>query len=83
MIAKLIKVNVNPGQLDQYLAAQEVWNRETRSAPGYLGHFCGRSPDTPDVIYLQFFWRSRDDLDRWMAEDHDRIAALASVVSHN
>lgn len=82
MITKLIKVCVKPGHLDAYLATQELWNRETRSAPGYLGCACGRDPSEPNVVYLQCFWRSREDLERWMEADHDRIAAVAKADEH-
>ncbi len=81
-VVKLITVQVKPGHLDGYLAAQEIWNRETRSAPGYLGGRCGQSPDDPLTVRLMFFWRSRSDLEQWMATDHDRIAALAGADEH-
>lgn len=29
-----------------------------------------------------FFWRSREDLERWMAREHDRIAARAGAELH-
>ncbi|MGD2109056.1 MAG: DUF4937 domain-containing protein, partial [Phycisphaerae bacterium] len=82
MITKLIKVNVKPGHMDQYLAAQEVWNRESRPAPGYLGCDCSRDTADPSIVYLHCVWRTRADLDRWMATDHDRIAALAGADDH-
>lgn len=77
MIVKLIRVYVKPGHMPDYLAAQAVWNRETRKADGFVSQFCGRDPQQPDIVQLIFFWRSRQDLDRWMAEEHDRIEALA------
>ena len=82
MIAKFITVYVRPGHMDRYLAAQRIWNRETLGAPGYVGHCCWSDPDRDDVVHLQFFWRSRDDLDRWMRDDHDRIATLADADAH-
>jgi len=82
MVIKLIGVFLKPGHRDEFLAAQRVWNRETRAAPGYLGCLCSQEPNKPDVIYLQLFWRSRADLDDWMATDHDRIAALAGPDQH-
>lgn len=82
MVLKMITVHVKPGHWDQYCAAQKVWNRETRSAPGYLGGFCGRSCPGHNVAQLVFFWRSRADLDEWMATDHDRIADLAKADEH-
>ncbi len=82
MIVKLIEVSVKPGHWDDYLAAQEIWNRETRGATGFMGGFCGRCEDEHDKVRLLFFWRSRDDLDRWMQTEHDRIAALAKADEH-
>ena len=82
MVVKQIKVYVKPEHMNDYLEAQKVWNRETRKAPGYLGHFCGREPKEPNIVYLFFYWRSREDLDRWMANEHDRIAALARAEAH-
>ena len=82
MVVKLITVYLKPGHRQGYLAAQEVWNRETAKAPGYLGCFCGQDPGEPDVLRLQFFWRSRAELERWMTADHDRIAALARADDH-
>ncbi len=75
MVVKFIKVFVKPGRMKEYLAAQEIWNRETCSATAYLGSFCGRCKDEPDCVFLLFFWRSREALDHWMATEHDRIAA--------
>ena len=82
MIVKFIKVYVKPGHMDAYLTAQEVFNRETPDATGYRGHFCGRRAEDLNLVYLMFFWRSRKDLDRWMAREHDRIAARAGVEAH-
>ncbi len=82
MVVKFIKVFVKPGRMDDYLAAQNVWNRETRNHPACLGSFCGRCEDEPDCVFLLFFWRSREALDRWMATEHDRIAALAKADEH-
>ncbi len=82
MVVKLIEVSVKPGHWDDYLAAQEIWNRETRGATGFVGGFCGRCDGESDIVRLLFFWRSRDDLDRWMQTEHDRIAALAKADEH-
>ncbi len=64
------------------MAAQAIWNRETRVAPGYLGGYCGGSSPDGEVVQLILFWRSRADLERWMASDHDRIAELAKADEH-
>ncbi len=82
MIVKFIKVFVKPGHLQAYLAAQEIWNREMHGAAGFLGSFCGRCGDEAEEAYVLLFWRSRDDLDRWMRTEHDRIAALAAADEH-
>jgi quinol monooxygenase YgiN len=82
MIVKHVTVYLKPGHLEQFLAAQEVWNRETRKAPGYLGGYCGRSAEEPHTLILLLYWRSRADLDKFMAGDHDRVAALARADEH-
>ncbi len=82
MVVKFIKVFVKPGRMDDYLSAQAIWNRETRNDAGCLGSYCGRCEDEPDCVFLLFFWRSREALDRWMASEHDRIAALAGAHEH-
>ncbi len=82
MIVKFITVFVKPGRMASYLSAQEIWNRETRNDAACLGSYCGRCEDEPDCVFLLFFWRSREALDRWMATEHDRIAALARADEH-
>ncbi len=79
MICKLITVHVKPGYLTEYLEAQEVWNRESCRDPSCLGYFCGQEPAAPDIVQSQFFWRSREDYERWMETDHDRIAEMAGA----
>ena len=82
MIIKFIKIFVKPGRMASYLAAQEIWNRETRKDAACLGSYCGRCEDEPDCVFLLFFWQSREALDHWMATEHDRIAALAKAHEH-
>jgi heme-degrading monooxygenase HmoA len=82
MIVKLIEVQAKPGHLAEYLAAQEIWNRETRRAQGFLGLFCGQSRKEENVVHLIFYWRSLADYEHWMATDHDRIARLADAEAH-
>ncbi len=82
MIVKFIKVIVKPGRMTSYLAAQEIWNRETRNDPACFGGYCGRCEDEPNCVFLLFFWRSREALDHWMATQHDRIADLAKADEH-
>ncbi len=82
MIVKSIKVFVKPGRMDDYLAAQQIWNRESRNDAACLGSYCGRCEDEPDCVFLLFFWASREALDRWMATEHDRIAELAKADEH-
>ena len=82
MIVKSIKVIVKPGRMDDNLAAQNTWNRETRRDSDCLGTYCGRSEDEPNRVFLLIFWRSREALDHWMAGEHDRIADLAKADEH-
>ena len=82
MIVKAITVYLRPGQRAAYLAAQEIWNKETQKSPGYLGCFVGATPDEPRVVHINAYWRTREDLDRFMVVDHDRIAALAQAHEH-
>ncbi len=82
MVVKLIKVFVKPGRMASYLAAQEIWNRETRSDAACMGSYCARCEDEPDCVFVLFFWRSREALNRWMATEHDRIANLAKADEH-
>ena len=82
MIVKSIKVFVKSGRMDDYLAAQKIWNRETRNDAACLGSHCGRCEDEPGCVFLLVFWQSREALDRWMATKHDRIAALAKADEH-
>ena len=82
MIVKFITVYVKPGHRAEYLAAQQIWNTETARAPGYLGCYCGSAANEPDIVRVWITWRSRTDLDRFMAEDHDRIAKRARADDH-
>ncbi len=82
MIVKLIEVRVRPGHMAEYLEAQEIWNRQTRKAPGALGQFCGISTADENVVHLIFFWRTRQDYEQWMAEDHGHIVQKAGADKH-
>ncbi len=82
MVVKLIRGFVKPGRMASYLAAQEIWIRESRNDAACLGSDCGRCEDEPDCVFLLFFWRSHEALDRWMATEHDRIADLAEADKH-
>ena len=82
VIAKCIKVFVKPGHMEDFLAAQRIWNEHSRRADGYLGEFVGRDPAAPDIVHVHLCWRSREDLARFMAEGHDRIAVLARADEH-
>ena len=79
-LIKLIRVTLLPGHREDYLESQAVWNRESRLAPGYLGEVIGDGE--PNELYVITFWRSRDEYERWMDRDHDRIAALAAADAH-
>ncbi len=77
MIAKLITVHIKPGHLDDYLAAQRVWNIEMARSAGYIGGFCGQAG--PHIVKMTLLWASRAAYETWMATDHDRIAQLAGA----
>ena len=79
MIAKLIEVHVRADCEAAYRAAQAIWDRETLRDPACLGSFTGADPDRGDVIWVAVLWRTRSAYDRWMAEEHDRIAAEAGA----
>ena len=78
-LIKIIRLTLRPGHRERFLESQGVWNRESRSALGYLGEVLGESG--PDELYVLTFWRSRDEYERWM-EQHDRIATLAGAEAH-
>ncbi len=80
MIIKLIRVEVIPGHRDRFLAAQEVWDRECLKTEGYLGQWCGDGD--PGELYVLAIWVSRSVYERWMLDEHDRIAALARSQDH-
>jgi heme-degrading monooxygenase HmoA len=82
MITKSIKVFVKAGHHEAYLAAQDIWNRKSRRAPGYVGERIIQDPNEPNVVYAHIYWRSRDDLNRFIANDHDHIAILANADDH-
>ena len=79
-LIKLIRIKVRPGHRDAFLKSQEVWNRESATAPGYLGEYVGDGD--PGEMYVLTFWRSRPEYLRWMEEEHDRIAANAGADRH-
>ena len=49
-------------------------------ASAYLGEFIGEGES--NELYVVTFWRSRDEYERWMDAEHDRIAALAGADAH-
>ncbi len=79
MIVKLISVFVKRGRVDDFMASQEVWNRETSLCVGYLGTLVGRDVGDEDVVHVQVFWRTMAGYERFMREEHDRIAELAGA----
>ncbi|MAE69278.1 MAG: hypothetical protein CME06_02285 [Gemmatimonadetes bacterium] len=72
MVVKEIRVQPKPGHLRSYLSAQAIWNRQSRTSPGYLGESVGRVADDESIVEVLIGWRSRADLDRFMADEHDR-----------
>jgi heme-degrading monooxygenase HmoA len=79
-LIKIVGLTLRPGHRERFLESQAVWNRESRSALGYLGEVLGASG--PDELHVLTFWRSRDEYERWMEQDHDRIATLAGAEAH-
>ena len=75
MWLKQISVKLRPGQTREFWRAQSVWNEESAQCAGYLGTIEAR-PDKEQALLL-VFWKDRDSLDRFMRNDHDRIAAVA------
>lgn len=79
-LIKEIRLELRPGHRDDYMKSQQVWNRESRRDPGYLGELVGDGED--GALYVITFWRSRADYERWMDSEHDRIAGLAFAEAH-
>lgn len=82
MIVKLITVFVKAGRLADYLAVQRVWNRETAKCAGYMGTVVGQDVSREDVVCVQVYWRSMNDYERFMREEHDRIALMAGADAY-
>jgi len=82
VIVKLIRVWVKPGHMQGFLEAQAIWNRESRTLPGYLGEYVGRVEGDGDSLSVLIYWRSSADLAHFMARDHDRIAVQAGAEQH-
>jgi hypothetical protein len=80
LIVKLIRVEVIPGHRDRFLAAQEIWDTECLKTEGYLGQWCGDGDQ--GELHVLAFWESRTVYERWMKDEHDRIAALAGSEDH-
>lgn len=80
MIVKLIRAEVAPGHRDRFLAAQEAWDRECLKTDGYLGQWCGEGD--PGELHVLAFWTSLAVYERWMRDEHDRIAVLAGSENH-
>ena len=79
-LIKAIRLEIPRGHREQYLDSQEIWNRESRRDPGYLGEIVGNGED--GALYILTFWRSRAAYEHWMDKEHDRIARLASAEAH-
>lgn len=80
MIAKVIEVQTDVARVPGFLAAQEVWNAESRKSHGYLGEFVGTEPSGMPIVIV--FWASHEFYEEWMATEHDRIASLARTDDH-
>lgn len=82
MVVKQITVFVKPGHMAEYVESQRKWNRLTRQCRGCVGEFIGQAPGDENTVHVFVYWESRAHLDRFMAEDHDRIAAEAGADRH-
>ncbi len=73
MIHKLIKATVRPGCRDEFIAQQRIWNDAMARQPGFLGVSVATDPADPSAVWIQISMESRQDLDRFMAGDHDAV----------
>ncbi len=80
MWIKEIRLKLRPGQGDEFWRAQSIWNEKSAHCAGYLGTIEAR-PAKEEALLL-VFWKDRDSLERFMRDDHDRIAADARSDVH-
>jgi hypothetical protein len=73
MIFKLIKATTAPGCKESFIAQQRLWNDAMARQPGFLGVQVATDPKEPDAVWIQIAMESREDLDRFMAGDHDTV----------
>ena len=73
MIYKLIKATVAPGCKEAFIAQQRIWNDAMARQPGFLGVTVATDPAEPDAVWIHIAMQSREDLDRFMAGDHDLV----------
>lgn len=79
MIVKLIRASVPPAKREAFLAEQRRWNEAMAQQPGFLGCWVATDPDDPERVYISIRMRSREDLDRFMAGEHDEIERRTSM----
>ncbi len=80
MIVKFMRIQLRPGHRKQFLAAQDVWDRESRLTTGYVGE--ARSDGQDEEMFIHAVWTSRAVYDTWMATEHDRIEQIAGSEAH-
>ncbi|MCP3803437.1 YdbC family protein [Allokutzneria sp. A3M-2-11 16] len=72
MIIKWVRCRaVDAGAFDR---GQRAWS-ELAGLPGFLGQFGGWSRGEPDIAHVFAFWDNQADHERFMAGEHDRVAA--------
>jgi len=80
MWLKEIRLKLRPGQVAEFWRAQSIWNEESARCAGYLGTIEARP--AKDEALLLIFWKDRESLERFMRDDHDRIASNAHSDAH-
>ncbi|NHZ70796.1 MAG: DUF4937 domain-containing protein [Proteobacteria bacterium] len=80
MIIKFMRIQLKPGHRKQFLAAQDVWDRESRLTTGYLGE--ARSDGHDDEVFIHAVWATRAVYDTWMTTEHDRIEQIAGSEAY-
>jgi len=80
VIFKLIKATTAPGCKESFIAQQRLWNDAMARQPGFLGVQVATDPKEPDAVWIQIAMESREDLDRFMAGDHDAVQDATAMT---
>ena len=79
MIYKVIRARPRPGCREAFLDQQRVWNDAMARQPGFLSVRVAEDPADPGWLTIVVAMRSRADLERFMAGDHDRVAEATGM----